>query len=643
MLPDIDPPLVPRADASELKGDPQSVLETIYSAITDARGKEPAQLIGVLLESGAKLAHAGDYFQAKRYADEALQLNPSLPQQIEAQLLTATCAGQLGNLLYAEDVFQNTAELCRKISDRRGLAKALNGLASSVLLARGKFSLALAYMDEAHTIFNELGDNHWGWPWLRTYVYLTTGNRQSARHILYEMVKEIEPATRIAGAYYYLWARLAIDEEEFERAREYLRLGLRIATQTNVPDLNIWLRLEHSRFYRRTGKISTAREWAEEALRLARRSHLSFFTGLAQVELAQVLWQYHDHANAFQEISAAVETFKELQADFDLAVAFFLRAIWVQNIDSPDAGQAWNDAARAILAGGYAFILEKEQEQAFYLTTYWMRSTKSEIHEITERLLEQLAQVPPQALRVATLGQFSVWKGRLLMQDKAWQKRRAGELFRFLLLQPNRTASKDMIIEALWAEHDIDSGSNLLHQSTSALRRVLEPDLPDKFPSRYLAYEGEQISLKLPLGSVVDFEVFEQNLRSAIQARRAEYIQDALHMYAGELLPLDRYNDWTTELRTHLAELHVEGLVVLARIHLEQERFADALECIHQVLRLNSWNEEAVLIGMQTHLRLGSAPHALRLYNQLKQTLSKDLKLSPRPDLREMAEKILNR
>ena len=114
-------------------------------------------------------------------------------------------------------------------------------------------------------------------------------------------------------------------------------------------------------------------------------------------------------------------------------------------------------------------------------------------------------------------------------------------------------------------------------------------------------------------------------------------------MYAGELLPLDQYNDWTTELRTHLAELHIEGLVVLARIHLELERFADALECVHQVLRLDSWNEEAVLIGMQTHLRLGSAPHALRLYNQLAQTLSVDLQLSPRPDLRELAQNILNR
>jgi DNA-binding SARP family transcriptional activator len=643
MLPDIDRPLVPRADASELKGDPQLVLDNIQSAISDARGKEPAQLISVLLESAEKLALAGNYHQANLHADEALQLNPSQTQKIEAQLLAAICASQLGNLLYAEELFQNTAELCRQVADRKGLANALNGLAASVLLARGKFNLALAFMDEAHAIFTELGENHWGWPWLRTYVYLTTGNRPSARHILYEMVKEIEPATRIAGAYYYLWARLAIDEEEFEQAREYLRLGLRIATQTNVPDLNIWLRLEHSRFYRGTGKISIAREWADEALRLSRLSQLTYFSGLAQVELAQVLWLHHDQMNAFQELAGAIESFKILRADYDLAVAYFLRAIWCQNIDSPEASQAWNEAARAILAGGYAFILEKEQEQAFYLTTYWMRSGNSANHDITERLLEQLAQVPPQALKIATLGQFSVWKGRGLIQEKAWQRRRAGELFRFLLLQPNRTASKDAIIDALWAEHDIDSGSNLLHQATSALRRLLEPDLPDKFPSRYLAYDGEQISLKLPPGSVVDFEVFLQNLRSAIQVRRAEYIQDALHMYSGVLLPLDQYCDWTTELRTHLAELHIEGLVVLARIHLEQERFADALECVHQVSRLDSWNEEAVLIGMQTYLRLGSAPHALRLYNQLAQTLSKDLQLSPRPDLRELAQNILNR
>ena len=30
--------------------------------------------------------------------------------------------------------------------------------------------------------------------------------------------------------------------------------------------------------------------------------------------------------------------------------------------------------------------------------------------------------------------------------------------------------------------------------------RILEPDLPEKFPSRYLTYEGEKISLQLPPG-----------------------------------------------------------------------------------------------------------------------------------------------
>ncbi len=643
MLPDIDRLLVPSADASVLKGDSQEVLETIQSAIEHARGQEPAKLVRVLIDSGARLAQAGYSELARAYAEEALQLDPPVTDRIDALLLCAACTAQLGDLLQAEEQFHIATELCRKSANRSHLARALNGLAASVLLARGKFNLAMAYMDEAHVLYQESGQPHWGWPWLRTYVYLTTGDRQRARHILYEMVKEIEPATGIAGAYYYLWARLAIDEEEFERAREYLRLGLRIATQTNLPDLNIWLRLEHSRFYRLTKKVTTAREWAEEALRWAVRGGLAYFEGLARAELAQVLWDSSDPNGAFKELETAIALFTRLQADYDLACVLFLRAAWERDGESQSAAAAWNQAARVILDGGYAFILEREQEHAFYLTTYWSRHGDDLTRRMTERLLEQLALVPPQALRVATLGQFSVWKGRVLIPEKSWQRRRAGELFRFLLLQPNRTASKDVIIEALWPEHDATSGSNLLHQATSALRRLLEPDLPDKFPSRYLAYEGEQITLKLPPGSVVDFEVFQQTLRTAIQSSRADDIQDALKLYAGELLPIDQYNDWTTELRTHLAELHLEGLVVLASLHLEQERFADALESVHQALRLDPWNEEAVLIGMKTHLKLGSAPHALRLYNQLAATLKNDLNLPPRPDLRELAESILNR
>jgi DNA-binding SARP family transcriptional activator len=246
-------------------------------------------------------------------------------------------------------------------------------------------------------------------------------------------------------------------------------------------------------------------------------------------------------------------------------------------------------------------------------------------------------------LRIAALGQFSVWKGRQPVPDRLWQKRKSGELFRFLLLQYNRSSGKEAILEALWPEHSKDSGSDLLHQATSTLRRLLEPELPDKFPSRYLSYEGEQITLQLPPGSVVDFEIFKQVLPAALRDSNSERLQDALSLYTGELFPADRYAEWCSEIRDGLAELYQEGLLALASLHQKNFQFADALDCCRQVMHLDPWNETAVEIAMKCYLELGTATHAMRIYLDLAKTLQDDLGILPSMDLRKLAASIRGR
>jgi len=67
------------------------------------------------------------------------------------------------------------------------------------------------------------------------------------------------------------------------------------------------------------------------------------------------------------------------------------------------------------------------------------------------------------------------------------------------------------------------------HQATSALRHALEPDLPDKFPSRYLEVEGGQVTLHLPPGSW-----WTGSVRAK---RREEKWEEALALYSSELFP----------------------------------------------------------------------------------------------------------
>lgn len=642
MLPDSER-FQAKTDDNDRIGDSQALLSSAYEAVEKARHYDPDRLAQTLATYARLLVRDGQYERAYECATEVIRLESLTSNTAEAIITLGVCAAKKNLLDEAENHFNQAADISRKIGYAAGLARSLQYLTSQVYIVRGQFHLALTLIEEAGILLEEQGSKHWTEPFMRGMIYQIVGDRRHSRQVLDELVLQIEPGTRLAAAYYYLWARLAIDDEELEQAKEYLRLGLRVANRIGGTELNLWIRLEYSRYHRMKNEAPAARTWAEDALHQAQRSGSLYFAGLALLERAQDNWDSGDRAAAEADLNEAVSKLEPLRAAYDLARAHFLRALWYRQSSHPSAEATWLAAIKQIIREGYAFILEKEQDLAFPLIAAHVRSKTPEVRSTTEELLRHLANVPPPPLRIVGLGQFAVWKGRRRIADQVWSRRKAGELFRYLLLQPNRAAGHEVIIEALWPESNSDSLIDMLHQATSALRHALEPDLPDKFPSRYLKVEGEHIALNLPPGSEIDFEHFEHVLPLAIQAQGADRLQEALSLYAGDLFPSDRYADWSEEKRHSLAELRQRGLLSLAKAYLDQNQFYNAINCCRQVLSADAWNEDAVLTIMQAYAGMHDVPHALQIYQELERTLEKELGILPREDVRALAETLRQR
>ena len=242
---------------------------------------------------------------------------------------------QTNQLDEAENLFNQSADLARKIDYPLGLARSLQYLTTYVFLIRGQFHLALTLIEEAGILLEEQGSSHWVEPFLRGLIYQIVGDRRHARQILDELVLQIEPGTRLAAAYYFLWARLAIEEDELEQAKEYLRLGLRVANRIGVIDLNLWIRLEYSRYHRMKNEAAAARTWAEDALHQAQRNGSLYFTGLALLERAQDNWDTGDQTDAETDLDEAFQVLEPLRDSYDLARARFLRALWHREANRP--------------------------------------------------------------------------------------------------------------------------------------------------------------------------------------------------------------------------------------------------------------------------------------------------------------------
>ena len=132
------------------------------------------------------------------------------------------------------------------------------------------------------------------------------------------------------------------------------------------------------------------------------------------------------------------------------------------------------------------------------------------------------------------------------MADTAWRLRKGRELVKLLALAPDHRLHREQLMDALWPERDPAAAANNLHQVVHAARRALGADA--------ISLRDEQLTLH----ARVDVDEFE---RAAAHARRAgspTAVRAALSLYAGELLPENRYDDWANPRREELDELRAE-------------------------------------------------------------------------------------
>ncbi len=606
----------------------------------------------------------GNYALAQAKAWAALERDAQGVPAVISWNALGVCAAESAemDIEQADDYFHRAAELSRALDYPFGYAMALNWRGQYVYRVRGELDLMLAACNEAARILARLNFPFNGHHYVRAYYDWLKCNRASLTRVLDEM-RAIAPRSTFArGALAYYTALLALDDEADAKAEQALGELRAIATTSGHLEMECWVRLATSRYHLLNGEAQSALAWARDAAALARRKASPYLELAGHVACARAALDVGDDSVCEAEMRAATHIAERLGCKLELALLSLLRAVLYQRQGCAEAETAWLETSRRIAQGNFAFMVERERTLAFPLVAAQSRSRNPAVRAAAERMLVQLSNVSPLPLRICGLGRFEVWQGRRRIPDREWQKRRAGELFRFLLLQPRHNAARDLIFEAHCPDQSSESAQTFLHHATSTLRRVLEPDLPDKFPSRYLLVEAEQVELRLPAGSSVDFEEFERGLMARLspsppsplplgEGRLPLSLQERgqgsevelshlLSLYTSDLFPADRYAGWAVDARERLAELHRRGLLALAQQRLADGKPQAALDACRAILASDPWREAAVLVGMKACLALNDRPSALRLYRDLEQALRTDLQIAPRADLQALAAAI---
>ncbi len=632
--------LIEESYALEGAGDLGAALQRARQALEDAHAGGDVSLGVAARVCLAHIHyHLGHYDQAMVQAETALaHAAPDAPEQPEALRILGNCAHEMGDLGLAEALYHQAIDLARQLGNRRALQTCLHSLSACVYIPRGQFELALAADEESLRLALEGDMPEVAWFPLVTmgWVYWATGRRGRALALIEEMRPYVQPGSLAEGYYFCLAADLAQEGDDPGSAPSLYARARSIAEAVGDPGLNAELRVGLSRYHRRAGQAPAAHDWADDALKIASDAGSRDLQTWALIERGRALWEMGDLAAAKADLRAAVEFLAPLRADFDLARTHLLLAALLHRApgeSQEEAEAAWCEAVSYIVRGGYAFLLEQERALAFPLLAESMSSPDSAVAAASASLLEHLARVPPPPLHVRTLGRFRVRQGQRPIPARAWRRRRAGELFRLLLVSPRHSLSHEQVVEALWPGDPLAARHTALHQATSALRQALEPDLPNRFPSRYVQVEGGRVMLCLPPGTWLDWLEFER------QVQDGEW-EAALAHYEGKLFPDDRYADWAAAPREHLTYLHLQALQELARACLASGRPREALDACRQILGFEPWHESAVLLGMQACLALEDRVTAMRLYRDLDRALQQELGVAPQQALQDLYQQV---
>lgn len=240
--------------------------------------------------------------------------------------------------------------------------------------------------------------------------------------------------------------------------------------------------------------------------------------------------------------------------------------------------------------------------------------------------------------RIEMLGGLRVRQEERLITRFRTQK--AGALLAYLAHHSRHTHPREVLIELLWPDLEPSAGRDNLSTILSSLRHQLEPP---SVPAGAV-FVADRLSVGVNTAAVTtDVEDFEARICCAEQAgsetERAQFLTDAIEVYAGTLLP-GYYEEWVEPERRRLADAYLHAVRRLVRNLVKLGEFSRALDYARKAVQSDPLREEAHRDLMRLYVANGQPSAALQQYRELERTLQEALGETPSAATREMARQI---
>jgi DNA-binding SARP family transcriptional activator len=218
-------------------------------------------------------------------------------------------------------------------------------------------------------------------------------------------------------------------------------------------------------------------------------------------------------------------------------------------------------------------------------------------------------------------------------------------LLAYLLLERQRSHSREVLAGTLWSDNGQKSARACLNTALWRLRNAIEGYAHPDSPFLIMSQHGE-VRFNSSSSYWLDVEVFENLLdqlpnRSPHGVDETQILQaeQAIELYQGDLME-GYYEDWILHERERLRNRYLSSLAYLMSAHRLNRNLEASLEYGKKILQQEPLREEIHREMMRLYAQAGQRALAIQQYEICRSVLKAELDITPMPETERLFQNI---
>lgn len=249
-------------------------------------------------------------------------------------------------------------------------------------------------------------------------------------------------------------------------------------------------------------------------------------------------------------------------------------------------------------------------------------------------------------LQVRMLGEFSIRRGVMEVNDSDNRSRKVWLLLAYLICRRGKVIPTDELVGLLWGEDERTTNPINALKTTLHRARACLDQLGDGVGRTLIVFQdgGYMWTTDTPL--TIDIDEFDRLCQAGVNAQRPEDKLDcwlrALPLYQGNFLSKLSFEPWVAPIAAHYHNLYVQ--TVLSALPMLEERgdWQEAADLCRRAAEHAPFLEDIYRHLMTALLRLGDQPAAATVYEQMSELLLANFGIMPSVELRDLYREALS-